>query len=33
LIDATPLTLSIEALGGVPTAVIKPNATIPVNQS
>ena len=33
MFDATLLALSIEALGGVAMAVIKPNTTIPVNKS
>lgn len=33
LLDVTPLTLSIETLGGVATALIERNTTIPTNKS
>ena len=33
LLDVTPLTLAIETLGGVATALIKRNTTIPVSKS
>ncbi len=33
LLDVTPLTLSIETLGGIATPLIKRNTTIPVSQS
>lgn len=33
LLDVTPLTLSIETLGGVATALIERNTTIPTNRS
>lgn len=33
LLDVTPLTLSIETLGGVATPIIKRNTTIPVSKS
>ena len=33
LLDVTPLTLSIETLGGVATPIIKRNSTIPISKS
>mgnify|MGYP005840643373 FL=1 len=33
LLDVTPLTLSIETLGGVATAIVERNTTIPVHRS